>query len=397
MWKKIGPGVLVAAAFIGPGTVTLCTVTGVNFGYSLLWTMLLAIFATIFLQEMAARIGIVSQKGLADVIKENIPNQRLRTLAIILIMSAIIIGNAAYEGGNIGGATLGMEALFGSNYSSLYPLVIGVIAFALLFLGSYKTVEKSLVTLVILMSVSFLVSAIMTKPDWGAVFKGAFIPSTPEGSLLTIIGLIGTTVVPYNLFLHASLVSEKWKSTDDLKYARIDTVVAILLGGIVSMSIIVSAAMIKSAEVSNAADLAMALEPLYGSMAKYFIGIGLFAAGITSAITAPLAAAYVANSCFGWEASMKDLRFKATWMFILALGVFFLSFNIKPIQIIQFAQVANGILLPVIAILLVWIVNNKKVMGQYRNSLLQNIISILIILFATGIGLKGILKVIGIF
>lgn len=393
MLKKLGPGVLVAAAFIGPGTVTTCTLAGAGYGYTLLWAMLLSIIGTIFLQEMAARIGIVTQSGLADAIKDNIPNSALKSLAIFIILSAIVVGNAAYEGGNIGGATLGMQALFGAAYLRWYPLIIGLLAGGLLYLGNYKIFEKILVGLVMIMSVSFLIAAILTKPDLVQIIKGMFIPTAEEGSWLTIVALVGTTVVPYNLFLHASLVSEKWNDQSDLKFARMDTIIAITLGGLVSMAIIIAAAQLKGMPVKNAADLGQALVPVYGKAAPIFIGIGLFAAGITSAITAPLAAAYVANSCFGWNAGLKDNRFRAVWALIILLGVGAMSLKIKPIQVIQFAQVANGILLPVIAIFLVWIVNNKQVMGKNKNTVFQNIFAILIILLAIGLGARGIIRV----
>ncbi|SKB67183.1 Nramp family divalent metal transporter [Maribacter arcticus] len=397
MFKKLGPGVLVAAAFIGPGTVTACTLAGVNFGFSLLWAMLLSIIATYVLQEMSARLGIITQKGLADVIKQELSNPWIRNSVITLIFSAIIIGNASYEAGNIGGATLGMEALFGLSYSKLYPVILGLAAFLLLFFGNYKALEKVFIFLVLIMSLSFVMTAVLTQPNLWELVKGLFVPSIPEDGILTIIALVGTTVVPYNLFLHAALVSEKWKSEKDLKLAKRDTLVSIILGGLVSISIIISAAAIKSTEVNNVLDMAKALEPLYGSAALYFMGIGLLAAGITSAITAPLAAAYVANSCFGWKAEFKDAKFRAIWILILVLGVVFLSFGIKPIEIIKFAQITNGLLLPIIAIFLLWVVNRVGVMGKYKNTLLQNCIGLAIILLSILLGAKSILTVLGLF
>jgi Mn2+/Fe2+ NRAMP family transporter len=392
MFKKLGPGVLVAAAFIGPGTVTACTLAGAKFGYALLWAMLLSIIATIVLQEMAARLGIISQQGLADVIKLELKTPWIKYIVITIILAAIVIGNAAYEGGNIGGATLGLEAIFGMEYSKFYPFMVGFIAFALLYFGSYKVLEKVLVSLVILMSLSFLITAIITNPSLDKILKGLFTPTVPDESILTIIALVGTTVVPYNLFLHASLVSEKW-SQRDLKPARWDTVISIALGGIVSMGIMIAATTIPNKNITNVIDLAMGLEPLYGSAAKYCIGIGLFAAGITSAITAPLASAYVVNSCFGWKAKLTDWRFRLVRMLIIGLGVFFLSFGIKPIEIIKFAQIANGILLPIIAIFLVWVVNRKSVLGNYKNNLFQNILGILIIIITLILAIKTILTV----
>ncbi|WP_273275477.1 Nramp family divalent metal transporter [Maribacter polysiphoniae] len=395
MFKKMGPGVLVAAAFIGPGTVTACTLAGVGFGFALLWALLLSIIATGVLQEMSARLGIITQNGLADAIKVELNIPWVRTLLIGIVLAAIVFGNAAYEAGNIGGATLGMNALFGTEHSVYYPIIIGILAFVLLFMGSYKVLERVFIALVLIMSLSFLLTALITKPDLVAILKGTFVPKIPEGSILNMMALVGTTVVPYNLFLHASLVSEKWKHESDLPYARKDTIMAITLGGLVSMAIVIAAASIPSGEITNVMDLAKGLEPLYGDSAHYFMGIGLFAAGITSAITAPLAAAYVANSCFGWKAGLKDKRFRMVWMFILGLGVFFLSFGIKPIEIIKFAQVANGILLPVIAIFLFWVVNKSTVMGKYTNTKMQNVLGFVIIGLALVLGVKSIIKVLG--
>ena len=315
--NNIGPGPLIAAAFIGPGTVTLCTLAGVNFGYALLWSMALSVVATIILQEMAARLGVVTQKGLSQVIREEIKSPLVKTIVITLIISAIVIGNAAYEAGNISGGALGMQTIFGNPMVAIFnlkisvlPFTIGLIAFVILYMGNYKVIEKALVFLVLLMSLAFLITTVLTKPDLVSVFKGVFVPQFPEKSILTIIGLIGTTVVPYNIFLHASLAKTKWKNKSDIVHARRDTVIAIVLGGFVSMCIIISASAIPNQDINNASDLAIGLEPLFGSFAKYFLAIGLFSAGITSAITAPLAAAYVATGCLGWSSSLKSKKFK---------------------------------------------------------------------------------------
>ncbi|MGB5664603.1 Nramp family divalent metal transporter [Eudoraea sp.] len=395
MFKKLGPGVLVAAAFIGPGTITACTIAGVGFGYALLWAMLLSIIATIILQEMSARVGVITQKGLAEVIGEQLVIPWLHYLVMGIILSAIVIGNTAYEAGNISGATLGLQVLFGSNYAPLYPWIIGFVAFMLLYLGSYKTLEKVFISLVLIMSVSFVLTALFTKPDIREILRGLFIPSIPNNSIFNIIALVGTTVVPYNLFLHASLIKEKWNSSDDLKSVRRDTLLSIGVGGLVSIAIIISAAAINSTEVKDALDLAKGLEPLYGKSAKYLMGIGLFAAGITSAITAPLAAAYVANSCFGWNTKVTDVRFRIVWMVVLFIGVISLSFGIRPIVIIQFAQVANGLLLPIIAIILIWIVNKSSVLGDFKNSIWQNVPAIIIIILVIVLGAKSIFSVFG--
>ncbi len=394
-FKNIGPGPLVAAAFIGPGTVTVCTIAGVTHGFTLLWAMLLSIIATIVLQEMSARLGVISQKGLSEVIRTEISNPFFKVLAIILILSAIVIGNAAYEAGNISGGVLGLEAFTGSTsaYGSLWSIGIGVVAFVVLYIGNYKVLEKALISLVVLMSLAFLITAILTKPDLLQILKGLFTPNFSDDNILTVMALVGTTVVPYNLFLHAALVKEKWQSVSDLKHARKDTIIAVILGGFVSMCIIISAAAIKDGQVTNATDLAKGLEPLFGNYAKYFLSIGLFAAGITSAITAPLAAAYVATGCLGWCSNMKSLNFRLVWMLILGLGVLFSSIGFKSIEIIKFAQVANGLLLPLIAGFLLWVMNKSSILGRYKNAVIQNIFGFMIFGIALFLGVKSILKV----
>ncbi|MGB1451896.1 MAG: NRAMP family divalent metal transporter, partial [Marinirhabdus sp.] len=324
--------------------------------------------------------------------------------------AAILVGNAAYEAGNISGGVLGLQTLvpnttiaLGSWDLNYLSIIIGGIAFALLYVGNYKVIERSLIAMVLVMSVSFLVTAIITAPNMGAVLQGMFAPTVPDNGTFTIIALVGTTVVPYNLFLHASLVKEKWSGVAQLKAARTDLYISILLGGLVSMAIIVCGAAIQGGGVGNAADLAKALEPLFGSFSKYFLGTGLFAAGITSAITAPLAAAYVARGCFGWgtaesgkNKALRSKRFRAVWIIILLLGIIFSSVGIKPITIIQFAQVANGLLLPVIAVFLVWAVNKRSVLGSYKNTLSQNVFGVLIIAATLVLGARSLLKVFGV-
>ena len=391
-FRDIGPGVLIAAAFIGPGTVTLCTIAGASFGYSLIWAIILSTFSTIVLQEMSLRIGLVTRMNLAEVIRTSIKSKILNRFIILLIISSILIGNTAYEAGNITGASLGISAII--NYESInyIPVFIGLIAFAILYQGDYKILEKSLVSLVIVMSISFFITAIMTRPDITSLLKGIFKPQVNSSNLIVVLGLIGTTVVPYNIFLHSSLVSEKWNSIEKLKVARIESFISILLGGLVSLSIIITAASVSNQNVTGVIDLAKGLEPLYGKFAIYFLGLGLFASGITSSITAPLAAAYVAKSCFGWNNSLKSKRFRLVWIFILITGVFVSMIKINPIEIIKFAQFSNSLLLPIIAIILLWLINNKNIISSKFNYKYQNIFGVFIVIISLVLGIKGLIS-----
>ena len=395
--KNIGPGALVAAAFIGPGTVTTCTVSGASYGYTLLWAMLFSTIATIVFQEMAGRLGVVTQQGLGENIRSFFKNKVAKVLVAVLIIAAIFIGNVAYETGNVTGGALGIGTIADtSSISWMIPVIIGIVAFLLMFSGGYKGVEKVLIGLVILMSVVFMVTSIAVRPDYGQVFKGLFVPAVPEGEnpWLTVVGLIGTTVVPYNIFLHASSTAQKWQDKKSVKTMRWDTVVSVGLGGIISMAIIITAAATigagGGAEIKNGADMAKALEPILGSWAKWFFGIGLFAAGFTSAITAPLSAAFATSGILGWGNNMKNWRFRIIWIIVLVFGITLAAAGqSSPTEIILFAQAANALILPIIAIFLMIMLNRKDVLGEYRNKPLSNILGIIVLIVTLFISIRS--------
>ena len=393
-FSDIGPGALIAAAFIGPGTVTLCTIAGASFGYSLIWAILLSTFSTIVLQEMSLRIGLITKMNLAEVIRINIKSKFINRLFLVLIICSILIGNAAYEAGNITGASLGISAILNSESINYIPIFIGLIAFIILYQGNYKILERFLVLLVLIMSISFFITAIMTKPNIESLLNGILSPELNSTNIMVVLGLVGTTVVPYNLFLHSSLVSEKWGSSNKLKVARFESFFSILIGGLISLSIIITAASVNNKDVNGVIDLAKGLEPLYGKFAIYFLGIGLFASGITSSITAPLAAAYVAKSCFDWDDSLKSQKFRAIWIIILFSGVIVSMVELNPIEIIKFAQFSNSLLLPIIAIILLWLINNKSIISQRYRYKFQNILGSIIFILSIILGAKGLITLI---
>lgn len=398
--KYFGPSTLVAAAFIGPGTVTVCTLAGVRSGYSLLWALLFSILATIILQEMTGRLGIVTRKGFGEAIRENLENPLIRIAGALLVLSAIVVGNIAYEGGNISGAVLGWEEFFiGIDITvngvtvRLTSLLIGAIAFWVLFTGNFKRIVMIMTTLVSIMSIVFVTTAIVIKPDILEMLRGMFLPNPSPDELLTVIALVGTTVVPYNLFLHASTVQERYGHVSQLSEMRVENTVGIVLGGLISICVVITsagAAEGHTADIASAADMAVQLEPLLGSWARIFMGVGLFAAGITSAITAPLAAAFAAKGILGWKGDLKDLKFRFIWIIVLVSGVLFSSLSINPVQLIEFAQVANGITLPVIAIFLLFIMNKPLLLGPNRNTTRQNIFGIIVILVTLLVGLRSL-------
>ena len=390
--KNVGPGALVAAAFIGPGTVTSCSISGATAGYTLLWAMLLSVISVIIMQSMAARLGIVSGMGLGEALRTKFTNAGARILIAILVIAAVFVGNIAYETGNLTGSIMGIQAAIpaaeGASTKIVLAIVLGVIAFILLFSGSYKRVESILTALVVIMGVIFLICAFASKPAWGEVFKGLFGFKVPEGGdWMTVAALMGTTVVPYNIYLHAASASTKWGQSgnkeDALANSRFDSVISIGLGGIISMAIIVCAAATIHAtggEIKSGADMAVALTPLHGSWATVIFGIGLFAAGITSTLTAPLAAAFASSGILGWGEDMKKTRFKVFWIIVLAFGIIATcTLGASPTQIILFAQAANALLLPITGILLLIVANDFGIMKQYKNKAWFNILVVLVI------------------
>ncbi|MBQ4832491.1 Nramp family divalent metal transporter [Pseudoalteromonas sp. MMG010] len=387
---RLGPGLLVTAAFIGPGTITTASVAGANFGFALIWTLVFSIIATILLQSMAARLGLATGKDLAQALRAHIETPLFKSLAVILVISAIGVGSAAYEAGNLTGASLGLIEILPMVPAHLWTPLLALLSAILLFSGKHKMIENILILLVILMSLVFISTLVMAGPAISNVLHG-FVPKIPDGSITTILALIGTTIVPYNLFLHSGVLAKQHDSCRDIKKSikqnNLDTSLSITLGGVITLAILSTASVAfygtDTGKIS-AANMAVQLEPLLGHAAHYFFAIGLFSAGLTSAITAPIAGAYAVCGMLGWSSDMKHARFKAVAIVILLFGAVVASLNLDPVAVIIFAQAANGLLLPIISTYLVWLVNKKSVMGSYTSSWVINLVTlpVLILIFA---------------
>ncbi|MGH7556741.1 MAG: Nramp family divalent metal transporter [Gemmatimonadota bacterium] len=394
-WRNTGPGWLVTAAFVGPGTVTTATVAGARFGTLLLWALLFSTVATIVLQEMSARLGLVTGAGLGEAIRRRYAGAA-RMAAIALVIGAIAIGNAAYETGNLLGAALGLEEL-GPGPLRAWALGTAAAAGALLWTGSYRVVERTMIALVVVMGIAFVATAIAVLPETDGLARGLFVPTLPSGSALTVIALVGTTVVPYNLFLHAATVREKWAGVLDLPAARRDLTLSIAFGGALSMAIVVTAAAtLRDADgVASAADMARQLEPSLGRWATALFAIGLAAAGVTSAITAPLAAAYATAGALGWPRDLRAPRVRAVWALVLLAGAVFAVIGVRPVPAILFAQAANGVLLPAVAIFLLVVVNDRS-MGSHANGWVANLLGVAVVAVTLLLGARAVLGVFGI-
>lgn len=380
---------VLSAAFIGPGTITTAASAGTDFGYVLLWALVFSTLACVILQESAARLTIASGKNLGQAIRQKMGQTIMGRTTGYLILAAVLLGCAAYEAGNILGAVAGASLILNISTASL-TLVIGIIAFLLLWFGSTKVIAQTLGIIVAIMGLCFLSTALIMQPPMEEVFSGALVPRLPSGSELLVIGLIGTTVVPYNLFLGSGL-----KHTQSITEMRFSLTAAIILGGIISMAVLIVGTSISGNFTYEA--LSQSLGSTLGSWAALFFGVGLAAAGISSALTAPLAAALTAQSMLGddkrSEWKQKGNYFRGTWAGVLLVGVIFGIAQIQPVPAIILAQALNGLILPIVSIFLLLMMNNSQLLDQLHiNTQWYNILMGIIVFVTMIIGLTNVAK-----
>lgn len=380
---------VISAAFIGPGTVTTAAAAGAGFGLQLLWAVLFSTLATLILQEASARITIVSDFTLGQALRQRFSGGIGSILVLLLILGAIVLGCAAYEAGNILGGVAG--AALGTGFSSSgLTLAVGVSAALLLWFGNIRYISYVLGAVVAFMGLAFLITAISLEPDASLLMRRTFWPALPRGSGVLVLGLIGTTVVPYNLFLGSGLARGQ-----NLPEMRFGLTLSILLGGLITMGVLVVGTAVRGDFSFQA--LAGVLQSKLGVWAELLFAVGLFCAGFSSAVTAPLAAAVTAASLFGGAGNPswheKSRRFRAVWIGVLLVGVFFGLSGIRPVPAIILAQALNGIVLPLAAVFLLLMVNDRKVMGDEGcNGIFANVLSFAVALTTIVLGVMNILK-----
>lgn len=379
---------IIPAAFIGPGTVTTAASAGAKHGYALLWALAFSTVATVVLQEASARVTVVSGRNLGEAIRDRFGGGASGVLVLGLVLGAIVLGNAAFEAGNILGASVG--ASLGTGISGpLLALVIGAVSAGVLWIGTPKTVATLLSLTVAFMGIAFLVTAFLLGPPAGEVIRGSLVPSLPPGTGLLVLGLVGTTVVPYNLFLGSGIAAGQ-----SLGEIRFGLTIAVVLGGIISMAIVVVGAGV-TGEFSYEA-VAAALSGRLGPWAGPLFAWGLFAAGFSSAITAPFAAAITARALYGDGSPRwgdRGVRFRTVWLGVLLVGVGFGLAGVRPIPAIILAQALNGVVLPFAAVFLLLVVNDRAVMGARGiNGPLSNALMALTVAVTLVLGVSGVLR-----
>ncbi|MFN8254425.1 MAG: Nramp family divalent metal transporter [Bacteroidales bacterium] len=383
---------VISAAFIGPGTVTTCTKAGAVYGYDLLWAIVFSTFACVLLQETSARLTIISGLNLGQAIARQFEGKPSRFLILGMVVGAIILGSAAYETGNIVGSVIGLRFII--DVPNYYLIIgTGILAYLALSLKSVELIARIMGGIVFLMGIAFFTTAIQVTPSYSGILHGSLIPKIPEsgGAGLIILGLIGTTVVPYDLFLGSGVLDKK----QTIFEMRFGVSVAVILGGLISMAIMVVGTLIKGEFTYEA--LSLALTTAIGPFAVYVFGFGMFAAGFSSAITAPLASAITARSLFFSTSNKKWMptgcNFKLLYFSILLVGLGFGFLDVEPIPAIILAQAFNGLILPFISIFLIFVINDPVVMGKENtNSLFHNVLMSLVMWVTMIIGLINIFK-----
>ncbi len=392
----VGPGIITGSVDNDAGGITTYSVAGALYGYKLLWTLIPSFIALLAVQEMNARMGIVTGKGLADLIRENFGVKV--TFYIFIFLLVADIGNTATEFAGVAGS---MMVLGISKYVSV-PIV-AVIVWILVVKGNYKISEKVFLLFSVFL-LSYVVSAVLAKPDWGAIGSSLVAPDVEwdQRYVYTVLGLVGTTVAPWMQFYMQSSVIEKGIKIGDYKFTVYDVVLGCIATIVVAFFIVVSCAAtlhVNGVHIEEAKDAAMALRPLAGAIASQVFAFGLFIASVFSAAILPLATAFYVCEAFGFEAGIDKKFLEAPQFYslftviILIAVVIILLPNAPLISITIGTQVLNAILLPVVLICMMIIVNKTEIMEEYTNSRLQNIIgwstSIVLIILSSLLLISG--------
>jgi len=374
----VGPGIITSNVDNDAGGITTYSLAGAGFGYKLLWTLIPMAAALIVIQEMCARMGAVTGKGLADLIRE-----RFGVKITFYAMLTLLLCNLGNTISEFAGVAASMELFGVSKYISV-PLG-ALLIWWLVLRGTYRFVERVFLAACFLYF-SYVASGVMAHPPWGQVARDLFIPTLSfDTSYLTIlVGVIGTTIAPWMQFYIQAAVVEKGITVKDYKYSRLDVIVGSVMVNVIALFIIVACAAtihVHGIKIDSAKEAAMALAPLAGKWAATLFALGLLNASLFSAVILPLATAYFICEAFGLEAGIDKSWQEAPvfyWLYtlIIIIGAGVILYPQMPLIGVMFwSQVINGILLPFVLIFMLVLINNRDLMGEYVNSTTFNIIA----------------------
>lgn len=378
----VGPGIITANVDNDAGGITTYSVAGATYGYSLLWMMWLVALALIVVQEMSARLGVVTGKGLGDLIRET-----LGVKITALILGILVFANLANTVSEFAGVAASME-IFGVSKFIAVPIA-ALLVWLLIIKASYKAVERVFL-IASAIYLAYIVSGILARPPWDEVLHAAITPSfqLDAGYITLFVTVIGTTIAPWMQFYQQSSIADKGLKITDYALERIDVVIGSLFAVIVAAFIMIACAATlhtSGIRISTAADAALALRPLAGEYASVLFALGLLNASVFSAAILPLSTAYVVCEAFGWEAGVSRSWREAPIFFsmytaMIVLGAAIILLPIKSlIQAMLASQTLNGVLLPVILIVMLRLINDKRLMGRFTNGLVFNAISWLMV------------------
>lgn len=382
---------MISAAFIGPGTVATAASAGAGFGYALIWALVFSTIACYVLQEASARITVVSGLNLGEAMRQEYGHTKIGRFTIYLALIAVVTGCAAYEAGNILGAVAGVQLISDGISLPLVVSVLGLVAATLLWKGTIRQIATILGVIVAFMGLCFLITVFMMPHDLSAILSGGLRPTFQPGSELLVLGLIGTTVVPYSIFLGSGLKHDQ--SPSEMK---VSLMIAIGLGGLISIAILLTGTAVTGAFSFEA--LAETLDNQLGRGARVLLAAGLFGAGLSSALTAALAAAITAKSLLredqndpNWAEDGK--WFRGVWIMVLATGLIFGMIQMQPVPVIILAQALNGVILPIIAVILFLLMNSERVLPKiHRNGNLYNLMTAVVVFLTILIGVTNLFR-----
>lgn len=377
----MGPGIITANVDNDAGGITTYSLAGANFGYTLLWSLIPITFALILIQEMCNRMGVVTGKGLSDLIREKFGVKV--TFYLMLLILVTNFGNIISEFAGIAAAA---ELFNVSRYLAL-PLSAFVVWY-LVVKGTYRSVEK-IFLVACLFYVSYLVTGFLVKPPWDVIGREFVKPTFSLGSdyLIMLVAVIGTTIAPWMQFYQQSSVAEKGIKIEDYNYSRLDVIMGSIAVNIVAFFIIVVCGAVlfqgHGAEpIQTAGDAARSLRPLAGEYSSYLFAFGLLNASLFAASILPLSTAYSMCESFGWETGVNKNfseapQFYVLYSLLILFGASIVLFpGIPLIKIMWLSQVINGLVLPFVLIAMLLIINDKKIMGAYANTRLNNIFTV---------------------
>jgi NRAMP (natural resistance-associated macrophage protein)-like metal ion transporter len=395
----LGPGAIVAAAFIGPGTIATAAAAGASSGITLLWAILLSVLATLVLQELSVRSALATNRDLASLIRLLGERQWWSGALAVLVVCAIGVGNAAYQSGNLSGAGLGLSAVLPVPFA-FAVIASSLVSASLILLDRYRVLERVLVILVVLMACLFIGLAVFCMPELFAMDSLSIWASDTSNTLTLVLALIGTTVVPYNLFLHATAARRRWLGmplAQAIQEARTEATLAIALGGIMTVAVMMVATVVLHGDSHGSIleRLMTAIDHRIPGVGTWVVGGGLFAAGLTSAIAAPIAAGWTVCGVMGWSTDAQSLPFKVVALSVLGVGLTFALLIPRPDLLIIAAQATNAVLLPLIAGILLIIANSALLPAPYRNRRLHNGVAVSVMLLVMMLGLSKLVSLAG--